>query len=227
MRHEELEDNSIVVNKFSEESVRDFRKKVMAVAYTDPSMPVVVYIDSYGGNADAFNTMLSIMRSVPNTIITVCQGKAMSAGAALLAAGDVRFCDADARIMIHEASGGAMGSADDVKTDAKEFDRLNLQIMTFIANKCNKTYEQLKAIIRENEGRDLYLTPKQALELGIIDFIGLPQIRPVMTYTVELLPVKKKVQLAEQESVESILDKIITKKVSKKTKTDSKKKQRR
>ncbi len=219
MRHDEHEEVEIVVNKFSEESAKDFRKKVQRFAAHDPNMPIVVYIDSYGGNADAFNNMLSVLKSVPNTIITVCQGKAMSAGAALLAVGDVRFCDEDARIMIHEASGGALGHADDVKTDAKEFDRLNLQIMTLIANRCGKTYEQLKALIRDNEGRDLYLTAKQALDIGLIDFIGLPLVRPMISYSVEVLPPKKKVKI-ENETKSAL-------KPKKKTKTESKKKSRR
>ena len=207
---EELESNDIVVNRFTEESVKEFRRKVFRLS-TDPSMPIVVYIDSYGGNVDALNAMLSIMKSVPNIFVTVCQGKAMSAGAALLAAGDVRFSDADSRIMIHEASGGAMGSADDIKTDAKEFDRLNLQLMTMIASKCGKTYNELKSIIRDNEGRDLYLTAKQALDFGLIDFIGLPQIRPMITYSVECVPVKKKVAF-EKEPIAVEKKKIVKKK---------------
>lgn len=212
MRHEDHEDNDIIVNKFSEESAKEFRKKVLRLASHDPTMPIVVYIDSYGGNADAFNSMLATLKSVPNTIITVCQGKAMSAGAALLAAGDVRFCDSDARVMIHEASGGALGHVDDVKTDAKEFDRLNLQIMTMIANRCGKTYEQLKSLIRDNDGRDLYLTAQQAKDIGLVDFIGLPQIRPIVSYAVECLPPKAKVSIEKESAV-----------VKSKKKTDSRK----
>jgi ATP-dependent Clp endopeptidase proteolytic subunit ClpP len=208
MNYEELDSGDIVVNKFTEESVEKFRKKVHRLS-ADPNMPIVIYIDSYGGNVDALNSMLSIMKSVNNVFVTVCQGKAMSAGAALLAAGDIRFSDADSRIMIHEASGGVVGSVDDVKTDAKEFDRLNLQLMTMIANQCGKTYDQLKSIIRDNEGRDLYLTAEQAKNIGLIDFIGLPQVKPMIAYSVECLPPKKKIQIQKDEF------KISTKKKSK------------
>jgi ATP-dependent Clp endopeptidase proteolytic subunit ClpP len=214
MSHEELDHGDIVVNKFTEESVEKFRKRVHRLS-ADPSMPIVIYIDSYGGNVDALNSMLSIMKSVNNVFVTVCQGKAMSAGAALLAAGDIRFSDADSRIMIHEASGGVVGSVDDVKTDAKEFDRLNLQLMTMIANKCGKTYDQLKTLIRDNEGRDLYLTAEQAKSIGLIDFIGLPQVKPMITYSVECLPPKKKVIFEKDEPKMPI---------KKKSKTDLKKK---
>lgn len=218
MRHEEFEESDIIVNKFTEESVKEFRKKVMRVSAVDSNMPIIIYIDSYGGNVDAFNSMLAILKSIPNTIITVCQGKAMSAGAALLAIGDVRFCDADARIMIHEASGGAAGNVDDIKTDATELTRLNFQVMNLIANRCGKTYEQLKGIIKHNEGRDLYLTAQEAKDIGIIDFIGLPMIRPTISYSIECIPTKKKVSI-EKES------KSTTKEI-KKLKTDSKKKKK-
>jgi ATP-dependent Clp protease protease subunit len=229
---EELEDHEIVVNKFTEESVKDFRKKVNRLASVDPSMPIVVTIDSYGGYVDSFNTMLSIMKSVPNTFITVCQGKAMSAGAALLSLGDIRFCDSDARIMIHEASGGAVGHADDIKTDAKEHERINRQIMDLIAARCGMSYEQLKAIIKENEGRDLYLTAQQAKNIGLIDFIGLPLVRPSVSYSVEVLPSKKPIVIEDKTGsmaiAKGLLNDLVkaTKKPVKK-KTESKKKSKK
>lgn len=228
---EELDDNEIVVNKFTEESVKDFRKKVNRLASIDPSMPIVVTIDSYGGYVDSFNTMLSIMKSVPNTFVTVCQGKAMSAGAALLSLGDIRFCDSDARIMIHEASGGAVGHADDIKTDAKEHERINRQIMDLIAARCGKTYEELKSIIKENEGRDLYLTAQQAKDIGLIDFIGLPLIRPSVSYSVEVLPAKRPVVI-EDKTTTKVAEKLLkvlikaNKKSSKKTESKKKTKKR-
>ena len=212
---EEIEETEIVVNKFNEESVKDFRKKVHKLSSMDPNMPIVITIDSYGGYVDSFNTMLSIMRSVPNTFVTVCQGKAMSAGAALLSLGDIRFCDPSARIMIHEASGGAVGHADDVKTDAKEFDRLNMELMTLIANRCGKTYEELKSMIIANMGRDLYLTAQQAKHIGLIDFVGLPMIKASVEYSVQCIPPKAKVK---------IQDKTTQVKKEVKTKTDTKKK---
>lgn len=198
----EQHDDTIIVNKFNEDSAREFRKRVFKASSADPSMPIVVYIDSYGGYVDALNNMLATMRMVPNKFVTVCVGKAMSAGAALLAAGDFRFCDVGSRIMIHELSGGAVGSIDDIKTDAKESDRLNLQLMTDIATRCGKTYKELKQIIKDNEGRDLYLTADQAKEFGIVDFIGLPAIKPVVMYAIETLPEKK------YEKIDDMLTKI-------------------
>jgi len=198
----EHHDDTIIVNKFNEESAREFRKRVFKASAADPSMPIIIYIDSYGGYVDALNNMLATMRMVPNKFVTVCVGKAMSAGAALLAAGDIRFCDVGSRVMIHELSGGAVGSIDDIKTDAKESDRLNLQLMTEIATRCGKTYKELKQIIVNNEGRDLYLTAEQAKEFGIVDYVGLPSIKPVIMYSIETLPEKK------YEKIEDMLTKI-------------------
>lgn len=200
----ELFDDGIMINKFNEESAKDFRKKVLRISQADPNLPIVVYIDSYGGYVDSLNSMLATMRSVPNQFVTVCVGKAMSCGAALLAAGDFRFCDIGGRVMIHELSGGLGGNIDDMKTDAKESDRLNLSLMTAIAERCGLTYNQLKQKIKDNEGRDLYLTAEAAKQFGIIDFVGLPIVKPIVMYAIETLPEKKYQSIAPKKKIKKV-----------------------
>lgn len=211
--------DDIVVNKFTEESARDFRKRVINKAIHDSSMPIVIYIDSYGGYIDSLNSMLETIEQVHNPIITVCIGKAMSCGAALLAAGDHRFCGRNSRVMVHQGSSKAGGPIESLQNDVNESKRLNKQLMTMIAKRCNKTYTQFKKEMKEklikgdDEARDLYLTANAAQELGIVDFIGMPHIKPITYYSIEAAP-EKTYEKPEEEKPK--------KKVKKKKKKTSK-----
>lgn len=217
--------SDIVVNKFTEESARDFRKKVLAKASIDPNMPIIVYIDSYGGYVDSLNSMIGTMHQVPNPFITVCVGKAMSCGAILLAAGDHRFCDSNARILIHEVSGGSIGPVNELEADAKETRRLNNQMMNFLAKRCKYTYKEIKDMMKEQDSRDIVLTPKKALEWGLVEVIGMPVVKPVVAYTVDTVPERKydKAPIPLDEVVKSTSKKKVKRKTTrKKTKQTTK-----
>ena len=215
---DDSKNDDIVVNKFTEEEARSFRKKVLRRAHFDPNLPIVVYIDSYGGNVDALNTMIATLHQIPNPIVTVCMGKAMSCGAILLAAGDHRFCDPNSRILIHEVSAGSIGPVNEIENDAREVRRLNNQMMNFLAKRCNKTYKEIKDMMHQQDSRDINLTPKKALEFGIVDYIGMPVIKPLVMYTVEVAPEHK---YEKPEQIEDILAEVglKSKKKTKKKKT--------
>jgi len=187
----------IMVNKFTEESARNFRKQLISKATSNPDAPIIIYIDSYGGSIDSLNSMLDAIEQMTNIIITVCTGKAMSCGSALLAAGDHRFCGRNSRVLIHQGSGGATGPIEGLQNDVTESKRMNKELMTKIAKRCSLTLKELKFEMKkqltneDDEARDLYLTPEAALKIGIIDFIGMPHIKPIINYSVEIAPEKK------------------------------------
>ena len=183
--------DEIIVNTFNEESSRQFRKQVAARNAQDPNMPIIVYIDSYGGYLDSLNSMLETINQVPNPIITVCLGKAMSCGAVLLAAGDYRFCGKFSRVMIHQSTGGDYGPVEGLQKNVDECKRVNDMFMSFLAKRCNKTLAQLKQIIKDNESRDFYLDADSCKKFGIVDFIGTPIIKPISMYQVDVAPDKK------------------------------------
>src|ERR1700693_3667985 len=112
--------DEILVNDFTEDSAQEFRDKLLEAAKDDPMKPIVVYIDSYGGEVDALAKMIETMDEVSNPVITVAMGKAMSCGAMLLSHGDIRFCGKHSRVMIHEVSIGTGGDVHDVESTAKE-----------------------------------------------------------------------------------------------------------
>jgi ATP-dependent Clp protease protease subunit len=112
-------------------------------------------------------------------------GKAMSAGAILLSHGDYRFVAPFARVMIHEVSGGVAGNINDVTSDAAEMARLNNKFMELFAKNCEIKggMKGLKKLFKE--GRDLYLTAEQAVELGVADSIGVPRLTRISQWVLD------------------------------------------
>src|ERR1035437_7268419 len=130
-------DGEIWVTEFTEDAAIEFRKQMLDVSKKDILRPIIVYIHSYGGAVDVLASMIESMDEIPNPIITVAHGMAMSCGAVLLSHGDIRFVGKNSRIMVHEVSGGV--GADDVHNmfaDASETKRLNKWFMGLLAKNC-------------------------------------------------------------------------------------------
>jgi ATP-dependent Clp protease protease subunit len=166
----------IWVNKFSEDAARIFVKQLQHHSRQDPIGPIVVYIDSFGGDAYALLTMIAAMEQVPNQIITCALSKAMSAGAMLLACGDVRYASEHSTVMIHEISAGTVGHIDDINIQHTNLTKLNEKLMNLLVKKTKFKggATALKKLLR-NE-RDLYLDAEEAKDLGLIDHIGIPML---------------------------------------------------
>ena len=192
-----LEDNSdtseIWVIKFDEESAQKFRLKVLKRSELNPRMPIVIYIDSYGGYVDSLAKMIETLDEVPNPIITVCMGKAMSCGAILLSHGDIRYCGKHSRVMVHEVSHGAIGDVHDCHNDAQEGVRLNRYFLGLMAKNCGIKggYDGLRRIIKERDGREIWMDAKTSLTFGIVDKIGLPNLNSIVLFEVADVPTKR------------------------------------
>lgn len=191
----EIIDNNgpIWVNKFTEDSARAFVKQLQFQSTRDPTAPIVIYIDSYGGDAYSLLTMISAMDAVPNEIITVAMGKAMSAGAVLLACGDVRCAIPLSTIMIHEVSSGTFGHIADMNIQHENIAQLNEKVLSLLAKRC-KIKGGVAALKRSlSKVRDLYLTADEAVKFGLIDKVGFPVIQRNFSaeWHVEALPLTK------------------------------------
>ena len=116
--------NELLVRQFTEESAENFCQKLKEFSQV-PENPIIVNIDSYGGNVDSLLKMLECMDSIDNTIITHCSGKAMSCGAVLLSHGDLRFVGKYSRILIHQVWTMLFGNVDVLKVGLKETEKLN------------------------------------------------------------------------------------------------------
>lgn len=197
-----VKSSEIWVTKFDEEHAQKFRLAVMEMARSDMSRPIVIYIDSYGGYVDALAKMIETMDEIPNPLITVCMGKAMSCGAILLSHGDVRFLGKHSRVMVHEVSSGTIGNVQDMKEDVKETVRLNEHFMGLLARNCGfKNYDEFRSVIKEQDGRDRYLVGQDAINFGIVDAIGLPKIYARALYEVGKQPSRSPMSNRNKQSL--------------------------
>lgn len=224
MEDEMIKSTEIWVTKFDEEHAQKFRLAVMEASKLDPSRPIVIYIDSYGGYVDALAKMIETLDEIPNPIVTACMGKAMSCGAILLSHGDVRFLGKHSRVMVHEVSSGTFGNVQDMKDDVKETVRLNSHFMGLLARNCGfKHYEEFREILKQQDGRDLYLHGEEAIKFGIVDAIGLPKISGRMMYEVSKHAQRAQFASRNKQTVISGKSKGKNKSTAKTKKSDTKK----
>ena len=143
----------------------------------DPEKEISLYINSPGGVITSGLAIYDTMRYVRAPVSTICTGIAMSMGAVLLAAGAPgrRFALPHSRIMIHQGSGGFRGNTPDVFIQVKEMEQLVRTTQEILAA---HTGQPLEKVVKDTD-RDLFLSPEQAVEYGIIDEVyKLPAIVP-------------------------------------------------
>ena len=143
----------------------------------DPEKEISLYINSPGGVITAGLAIYDTMRYVRAPVSTICTGIAMSMGAVLLAAGAPgrRFALPHSRIMIHQGSGGFRGNTPDVFIQVKEMEQLVRTTQEILAA---HTGQSMEKVVKDTD-RDLFLSPEQAVEYGIIDEVyKLPDIVP-------------------------------------------------
>ncbi|MGB5013764.1 MAG: ATP-dependent Clp protease proteolytic subunit [Pyrinomonadaceae bacterium] len=133
----------------------------------DPERDINLYINSPGGSITAGMAIYDTMQFIKNDVTTICVGQCASMGALLLCAGAAgkRFSLPNARVLIHQPSGGASGQATDVRLMAEEIIRMRTLTSTIIARHTGQNFDQVELDVE----RDRILTPIQAKEYGLID----------------------------------------------------------
>ncbi|HEV7699568.1 MAG TPA: ATP-dependent Clp protease proteolytic subunit [Pyrinomonadaceae bacterium] len=133
----------------------------------DPERDINLYINSPGGSITAGMAIYDTMQFIKNDVTTICVGQCASMGALLLCAGAAgkRFSLPNARVLIHQPSGGASGQATDVRLMAEEIIRMRTLTSTIIARHSGQSFEQVEIDVE----RDRILTPLQAKDYGLID----------------------------------------------------------
>lgn len=135
----------------------------------NPEKEIFMYINSPGGVVTAGLAIYDTMQYITSPVATLCMGQAASMGALLLAAGEPgkRYCLPNSRIMIHQPSGGFQGQATDIELHAREVLRLKQRLNEILGKHCGKTAKEMETLTE----RDNFLTPEEALELGLVDSI--------------------------------------------------------
>jgi len=133
----------------------------------NPSKDISFYINSPGGVVTSGMAIYDTMQYIRPNVSTVCIGQAASMGSLLLTAGakGKRFALPNARVMIHQPSGGAQGQATDIEIQAREILAMRARLNSIYVE---HTGQPLEVIERSME-RDNFMTAEQAKEFGLID----------------------------------------------------------
>jgi ATP-dependent Clp protease protease subunit len=151
----------------------------------NPERDINLYINSPGGSVSAGMAIYDTMQFLNAPIRTICMGMAASMGAFLLTAGTTgkRSALPHSRIMIHQPSGGAQGTAADIEIQAREILYLRAKMNELMAKHTGRSVEQ----IERDVDRDRFMSAEEAKEYGLID--------NVIVQARSIAPVEKKATL--------------------------------
>lgn len=133
----------------------------------NPKKEISFYINSPGGVVSAGLAIYDTMQYIRCPVSTVCIGQAASMGSLLLCGGEKgqRFALPNARVMVHQPSGGAQGQASDIEIQAKEILAIRKRLNEIYNVHTGRTLEE----IEERLERDSYMSAEEAKDFGIID----------------------------------------------------------
>jgi ATP-dependent Clp protease protease subunit len=135
----------------------------------DPDKDISLYVNSPGGSSYAGMAIYDAMQYVSADVQTVALGMAMSAGAMILAGGapGKRFALPNAKVMIHQGSGGFRGTPADIQIAAKEVLDMTRRYAEVLARHTNRDVEQ----VMQDIDRDRFMNPEEAVEYGLVDHV--------------------------------------------------------
>jgi ATP-dependent Clp protease protease subunit len=133
----------------------------------NPSKDISFYINSPGGAVTAGLAIYDTMQYIRCDVSTVCIGQAASMGSLLLSAGapGKRYALPNARVMVHQPSGGFHGQASDIEIHAREILALRGRLNEIYVKHCGQSLEK----VEEALDRDRFMNPEEAREFGIVD----------------------------------------------------------
>ena len=133
----------------------------------NPSKDISMYINSPGGVVTAGMAIHDTMQYIRPKVSTVCIGQAASMGSFLLAAGEpgMRIALPNARIMVHQPSGGARGMASDIEIQAREILRMRKRLNDLYVKYTGKSLDEIEKAM----DRDTFLEAEEALAFGLVD----------------------------------------------------------
>ncbi|MET3775057.1 ATP-dependent Clp protease protease subunit [Rhizobium alvei] len=133
----------------------------------NPKKEIALYINSPGGYVTAGMAIYDTMQFIKPPVSTLCIGQAASMGSLLLTAGhkDMRFATPNARIMVHQPSGGFQGQASDIERHARDIIKMKRRLNEIYEKHTGRTYEEVERAL----DRDNFMTSEEAREWGLID----------------------------------------------------------
>jgi ATP-dependent Clp protease protease subunit len=133
----------------------------------NPKKEIAMYINSPGGVVTAGLAVYDTIQFIKPAISTLCIGMAASMGSLLLCAGhkDMRFALPNARIMVHQPSGGFQGTASDIERHAEDIVKMKRRLNEIYVKHTGQSLERIERTL----DRDHFMSADEAKEFGIID----------------------------------------------------------
>jgi ATP-dependent Clp protease protease subunit len=133
----------------------------------NPKKEIGLYINSPGGVVTAGLSIYDTMQFIRPAVATLVMGQAASMGSLLLTVGEpgMRAALPNARVMVHQPSGGYQGQTTDILIHAREIEDLKRRLYEIYVKHSGQSYEQIEALLE----RDRFISPEEAKALGIID----------------------------------------------------------
>jgi len=135
----------------------------------NPKKEISMYINSPGGVVTAGMAIYDTMQYINSPVSTACLGQAASMGSLLLAGGEagMRFAMPNARIMVHQPSGGFQGQASDIVRHAADIQKIKKRLNEIYVKHTGQKY----AIIEKTLDRDHFMSAEEAKEFGLVDHV--------------------------------------------------------
>ena len=135
----------------------------------NPKKEIAMYINSPGGVVTSGMAIYDTMQFIRPAVSTLCIGQAASMGSMLLTAGekDMRFALPNARVMLHQPSGGFQGQASDIERHAEDILKMKRRLNEIYVKHTGRDYETIEKTL----DRDYFLTAAEAQDFGIIDSV--------------------------------------------------------
>ena len=133
----------------------------------NPTKEINIYINSPGGVVTAGMAIYDTMQFIRPPVSTLCMGQAASMGSLLLCAGnkDMRFALPNARIMVHQPSGGFQGQASDIERHAQDIIKMKRRLNEVYVKHTGQDYDTIEKTL----DRDHFMTAEETKDFGIID----------------------------------------------------------
>jgi ATP-dependent Clp protease protease subunit len=133
----------------------------------NPKKEIQMYINSPGGVVSSGLAIYDTMQYIRSPVATLCMGYAASMGSFLLAAGAPgrRISLPNARIMVHQPSGGYSGKASDIERHAEDILKIKRRLNELYAKHTGRTYQEVEEML----DADTFMTPEEARDWGLVD----------------------------------------------------------
>jgi len=163
-----LEERKVFLwGQVDDHSAKHVVDRLMYLELMDPGKEIQLIINSPGGYVTSGFTIYDAMNSISSPVSTICTGLAASMGSIILSAGEKgkRYILPNARVMIHQPSGGAGGQASDIEIQIDELLKTKKLGAQLLADNCGQTFEK----IMKDFNRDYWMSAEESLAYGIVD----------------------------------------------------------